>query len=344
MRPAPRGRVARDRMQASTNQAEHPDFETVLARQRLGPLRRWATRTLQVNVGKLCNQACHHCHVDAGPRRTEMMTRATAERVVELLASSPGVTTIDLTGGAPELNPHFRFLAERGCALGRRVMVRCNLTVLFVPGMEWLPEFYREIRAELVCSLPCYTAENVTLQRGQGVFEKSIEALRLLNRLGYGASDELPLDLVYNPVGAFLPPAQAELDSRYRGELRSKFGVEFRQLLTITNMPIARFAHQLARTGQYAAYMGLLVNHFNPATVAGLMCRALVSVGWTGTLYDCDFNQMLEIPLERSGSGRPLTIYDLEDAGALAGSRIATGSHCFGCTAGAGSGCAGALV
>jgi radical SAM/Cys-rich protein len=327
--------------------AATPDFDETLLHHRLAPLRRLAPHTLQVNVGKLCNQACHHCHVDAGPKRTEVMTRATAERVADLLETSTGIRTVDVTGGAPELNPNFAYIVERARAAGRDVMVRCNLTVIFVPGMEWLAEFYRDNRVHLVCSLPCYTAENVEKQRGRGVFEKSIEALRLLNRVGY-ARDDLVLDLVYNPVGPVLPPPQPQLEADYRDQLGKNFGISFNRLLTITNMPISRFAQQLHQWGRYTDYMGLLVNHFNPATVAGLMCRTLVSVGWDGRLYDCDFNQMLEIPLGAGGQDKPedkpLTIWEVDDVGRLAEAPIATGAHCFGCTAGAGSSCSGALV
>ena len=252
--------------------------------------------TMQVNVGKLCNQACHHCHVDAGPRRTEQMTHATAARVIDVLGASAQVETLDITGGAPELNPNFAMLVERARALGRRVIVRCNLTVTLEPGMEWLVDFYTRSRVDLVCSLPCYTAENTDRQRGLGVFDKSIAALTNLNDAGFGRG-ELRLDLVYNPIGAALPPEQAELEARYRDELARGYGIVFDRLLTIANMPIARFAHQLLAAGNHAEYMGLLVNHFNPATVGALMCRSLVSVGWDGRLYDCDFNQMLEISL-----------------------------------------------
>jgi|SRR5208282_3009172 len=318
------------------------DFDATLARHGISALSRKSPATIQVNVGKLCNQACHHCHVDAGPRRTEQMTRATAARVIEVLAASPQVETIDITGGAPELNPNFAMLVERARALGRKVIVRCNLTVTLEPAMEWLVEFYRRWGVELVCSLPCYTAENTDRQRGAGVFDKSIAALTQLNAVGFG-SGELRLDLVYNPVGASLPPPQAELEEQYREELARNFGIVFDSLLTITNMPIARFANQLRTTGSHSAYMSLLVNHFNPATVDGLMCRSLVSVGWDGRLYDCDFNQMLEIPL---GDRAVSTIWDIKDnnVGELAGARIATRSHCFGCTAGAGSSCGGAIA
>ncbi|MFI5365074.1 MAG: arsenosugar biosynthesis radical SAM (seleno)protein ArsS [Candidatus Binatia bacterium] len=327
----------------------HPDtesvpparFASVLQRHGLWPLRRDALRTLQVNVGKRCNQACHHCHVDAGPKRAEVMTRATAERVLALLAASPAIDTIDLTGGAPELNPNFRFLVEGARRGGRRVIDRCNLTVLGEPGLEGMPEFLAANQVEIVCSLPCYTAKNVDQQRGHGVFDRSIAALRTLNRLGYGhAGSPLVLNLVHNPLGAFLPPPQAALERDYRHELGRCFGIEFHHLFTITNMPIKRFAEQLARWGQHEAYMGLLVNHFNPAAVAGLMCRSLVSVGWDGKLYDCDFNQMLDLPVP----GGAHTIFDMRSFEDLADTPIATREHCFGCTAGAGSSCGGATV
>ncbi len=322
--------------------ASAANFDRMLSRHGLGSLTRAEAATLQVNVGKLCNQACHHCHVDAGPARTERMERATAERVLELLAHSPAVRTVDLTGGAPELNENFRMLVENGRRAGREVMVRCNLTVMFEPGMERLGEFYRDNRVMLVCSLPCYSAANVERQRGRGVFEKSIAALQRLNALGYGDGG-LELSLVYNPVGPVLPPPQATLEADYRRELGA-YGVRFNRLLTITNMPIARFAHQLHQWNKYADYMGLLVNHFNPGTVEGLMCRALVSVGWDGQLYDCDFNQMLDVPIGAAGARRALTVWDLDDLDTLAGAPIATGAHCFGCAAGAGSSCGGALV
>jgi radical SAM/Cys-rich protein len=322
--------------------ARSVDFEAALAREGTDRLRRAEPRALQVNVGKLCNQACHHCHVDAGPRRTEVMPAATAERVLDVLARNPGLETLDLTGGAPELNPSFRRLVERGRELGRDVIVRCNLTVLLVEGMGWLPEFYRDHAVSLACSLPCYTEENVDRQRGHGVFDGSIRALRRLNALGYGQPESpLRLDLVYNPLGAQLPAAQATLEAQYREQLARHFGVVFHGLRTIANMPIARFAEQLSRLGDYDRYMGLLVNHFNPATVPGLMCRHLVSVGWDGSLSDCDFNLMLDMPI---GSRNARTIWDLDDVRMLADAPIATGPHCFGCTAGAGSSCGGALV
>lgn len=324
------------------------DFDHQLDIHGLFPLQRGQTRTVQVNVGKLCNQACHHCHVEAGPKRTEVMSEDTATAITGLLANSPSVQTVDLTGGAPEMNPSFRFLVERSRELEKQVVVRCNLTVLFEPGMEWLPQFYVEQGVELACSLPCYSAENVDQQRGKGVFDKSIEALRQLGDLGFGHPDTgLTLNLVYNPTGASLPPDQTELELKYREELDRLFGIHFNHLFTITNMPIKRFADMLARSGGHEAYMALLVNHFNATAAGELMCRDLVSVGWEGSLYDCDFNQMLEIPLlgqSRSGtSGRALRLEDLSSFDDLTGGRVSTESHCFGCTAGSGSSCGGAL-
>ncbi len=319
------------------------DFDAVLGRHGLSPLRRDRVRTLQVNVGKLCNQACHHCHVEAGPKRTEIMRRRTAERIVALLASSPGVGTVDLTGGAPELNPHFRYLVESARGFGRYVIDRCNLTVFFEPDMEWLPRFLAANQVEVICSLPCYSAETVDRQRGRGVFEKSIAALRWLNALGYARPGlGLRLNLVYNPLGAFLPPPQEDLEAEYKRNLREHFGVRFDRLLTISNMPVGRFAADLMRAGKYDAYMSLLVNHFNRGTAPAVMCRSLVSVSWDGTLYDCDFNQMLACSLRKNGR-KTTTIWDIERLDELDGAEIRTGSHCFGCTAGAGSSCTGAL-
>ncbi len=317
-----------------------PPFDETLALHGLPVLRRGAVTTLQVNVGKLCNLACHHCHVEAGPKRTEKMDERTAGRVLAILEANPDLGTLDLTGGAPELNEHFRFLVLGARALGRRVIDRCNLTVLFVPGQENTAAFLAENDVAVVASLPCYKKENVEKQRGRHVFDRSIEALRLLNGLGYGRKgSRLTLDLVYNPVGAFLPPPQAKLEADYRRELGALFGIEFNRLLTITNMPIKRFAEDLVRRGNHGAYMSILVNHFNPDSVGGVMCRSLLSVGYDGSLYDCDFNQMLDIPL----GGRSRTIWDVEGLGGLGGERIATASHCYGCAAGAGSGCNGAI-
>lgn len=319
-------------------------FDAHLRQHGIAGLVRAETITLQINVGKRCNQACHHCHVEAGPKRTEMMTERVAARTIELLDSSPGIGVVDITGGAPELNPHFRWLVtearHRGCA----VIDRCNLTALLEPGLDDLPKFLVANQVQITASLPCYLAENVEKQRGSGVFEKSIRALRLLNELGYGRPrSELELNLVYNPIGAYLPPPQDRLEADYKKHLGDNFGIEFNRLFTITNMPIKRFASFLQQTGKHEAYMSLLANHFNPGTVEALMCRSLVSAGWDGRLYDCDFNQMLELPMP-SGNGIPgLTVWDVESFSGLAGRKIATGAHCFGCTAGAGSGCGGAL-
>ena len=258
-----------------------------------------------------------------------------------MLRLSPNITTVDITGGAPELNPNFRRLVTRSRKLGRHVIDRCNLTVLFEPGMEGLADLLAENQVEIIASLPCYTAENVDAQRGRGVFDKSIRALHVLNELGFGLADSaLKLSLVYNPLGATLPPDQSRLEADYKRQLREHFGIEFHRLFTLTNMPIKRFADFLHRSGKHEDYMALLIEHFNPATVPGLMCRSLVSVGWDGALYDCDFNQMLEIGM---GGHRP-TVWDFETFSHLVGRHIATSSHCFGCTAGAGSSCGGALL
>jgi radical SAM/Cys-rich protein len=322
-------------------QSLRPSFEDALARHAAAPLSRVGVRTLQVNIGKRCNLACHHCHVGSGPERREALDARGVERVLALLGSSPGVETLDVTGGAPELHPGFRRLVSGARALGRRVLDRCNLTVFFEPGQHDTPDFLAEQRVEVVASLPCWEAANVDGQRGRGVFDKSIEALHWLNDLGYGAAGSgLVLDLVYNPTGPALPPAQVELEDRYREELGSRFGIRFDRLIAIANMPIERFAHALAREGRHEAYMSLLVRSFNPATLQGLMCRHGISVDCDGRLYDCDFNQALELP--QPGPAR--TIYDFDDLAELAGATIATGEHCFGCTAGAGSSCGGALA
>ena len=314
-----------------------PSFDVTLTDSGLAPLRRDRIRTLQVNVGLRCNQACHHCHVGAGPLRRESMSRRTAQRVLELLAANPAVKVLDLTGGAPELNPSFRDLVRGARRLGRRVIDRCNLTVLLEPGQEDTADFLAAHRVEIVASLPCYQRENVERQRGKGVWDKSVAALERLNRLGYGS--ELPLDLVYNPGGPTLPPAQPALEEAYRRELRSRFGIEFHRLLTLTNMPLRRFGRQLREADREEAYLSLLVNHFNPATVPELMCTSLLSVGYDGRVWDCDFNQMLEL---EPPWGR--TVWELGDLGELEGEPIATAEHCFGCTAGSGSSCGGALV
>jgi radical SAM/Cys-rich protein len=319
-----------------------PHFDQALQEHGYEVLVRDQTTMLQINVGKLCNQACHHCHVEAGPKRTEIMPPEVAKRVLQLLADSPSITSVDITGGAPELNPSFQRIVRESRRLGHHIIDRCNLTVLFEPGQGRLAEFLAQYEVEIIASLPCYTAENVDQQRGRGVFEKSIHALQLLNGLGYGLpGSNLRLNLVYNPLGASLPPAQERLEADYKKHLYESFGIQFHNLFTLTNMPIKRFAAYLTQSGKYESYMGLLVNHFNPAIVPSLMCRTLVSVGWDGKLYDCDFNQMLDIDMGESG--KSLTIWNLDSFAGLAGSRIATGRHCFGCTAGAGSSCTGSL-
>ncbi|MEM1059007.1 MAG: arsenosugar biosynthesis radical SAM (seleno)protein ArsS [Verrucomicrobiota bacterium] len=313
-------------------------FEQRLVREQV-PLHRDRLEVLQINVGKLCNLTCVHCHVNAGPRRKEIMTRETVERILDWLRQSD-IATVDLTGGAPEMIPDFRHLVEQVRAQGRHVIDRCNLIILLEPGYEALAEFLREHRVEIVASMPCYSPDNVNAQRGQGVFDSSIRALQLLNRLGYGRDADLPLHLVYNPVGAFLPGDQAELEADYKRELAAHFGIHFHRLYTITNMPVARFASYLRRNGKYEEYLETLIDAFNPASVEGLMCRTTLNVGWQGEIYDCDFNQQLGLQLR---NGKPLFLWDL-DSHRLEDFPILTGEHCFGCTAGSGSSCGGALL
>jgi radical SAM/Cys-rich protein len=323
------------------------DFGAQLAQRGLSlpPL---AIDTLQVNVTRLCNQACRHCHVDASPARTEAMSRDGIERIVAILARHPRIRNLDVTGGAPELHPDFDWLVGETTRLGRHVMVRHNLTVQFDghpvtgAGKEYLPEFYARHRVEVICSLPYYQEYFTDAQRGSGVFQKSIRALQRLNEVGYGRPDSgLVLNLVYNPVGPYLPAAQAALEADYRRELAGRFGIVFNGLFTITNMPINRFRLHLEKSGQYAAYMDKLLGAFNPAAAEGVMCRSLVSVGHDGTIYDCDFNQMLGMDVRLAG--RRATIFDF-DFDALLARRIRFDSHCLGCTAGAGSSCGGATA
>jgi len=304
-------------------------------------LDRTGVETVQVNLGRVCNQACHHCHVDAGPARPESMDEPTARRILDLLEVSPGVRTVDLTGGAPELNPWFRLLAAESRAAGRAVIDRSNLTVLFEPGQEDLAGFLAEHQVQVVASLPCYTRENVDRQRGRGVFDKSLRALRLLNELGYGAEDgTLQLDLVFNPGGAGLPGSQEALEADYRDCLLADHGIRFNHLRTITNVPINRFRRDLERSGRLEEYMELLADNFNPCAARAVMCRTLLSVSWDGGLYDCDFNQMLDLP---AGDQRR-TLWDVESFAALGRAPIALDDHCYACTAGAGSSCGGALA
>jgi len=314
------------------------DFDISIESAGLAPLHSADLTWLQINLGKLCNQACHHCHVDAGPKRTERMSAETADRIIALMEATPRLELVDLTGGAPEMNLNFRRLVRAARGLGARVIDRCNLTVLFEPGQEDLVEFLVEQRVEVVASMPCYSEANVDKQRGNGVFAKSIDGIRKLNDAGYGRGTGLKLDLVYNPGGPFLPPPAKKLEGDYKRRLYDDFGLHFDELVTITNMAIARFERDLRRSGQLESYNQLLLENFNPATVAGLMCRSLVSISWDGKLFDCDFNQMLEMPLQ---DGRRLE--DLTSFSELTGRAIVTAPHCFGCTAGAGSSCAGAL-
>jgi radical SAM/Cys-rich protein len=301
------------------------------------------TEVLQVNVGKLCNLTCTHCHVNAGPNRKEIMTRHTIDRVIGWL-SKTNIPTVDLTGGAPEMIPDFRYFIERIRMLNpwRKIIDRCNLTILIERGYEGLAESLAAKKVEIIASMPCYSPQNVNAQRGEGVFDQSIDALRLLNRLGYGVAGDLALHLVYNPVGAYLPGPQRELEADYKRELATHFGIVFNKLYTITNLPIARFAAYLRHNNKLDEYMELLINAFNPATIDGLMCRNTISVGWRGEVYDCDFNQQLDMQW-RNGGRQPMFLWDV-DPDQVAKREIMTADHCFGCTAGAGSSCGGALV
>jgi radical SAM/Cys-rich protein len=317
------------------------DTRPLLLHSDFPPIHRGALESLQVNLGYLCNLSCVHCHVNAGPQRTELMDLETVDQVLSLLTRS-GATTLDLTGGAPELNPHFRYLVREARQRDVRVIDRSNLTVLFEPGQEDLAGFLAEQGVEITASLPCYLKDNVEEQRGKGVFDDSIRAIRLLNALGYG--DELPLNLVYNPVGPVLPPPQGDLQEDYRRELGRRFDIRFNQLFTITNMPISRFGAVLLAQGRFVEYMQLLRDSFSEANVATLMCRSLLSIDWLGYVYDCDFNQMLELPLlARDKPRHHISELLLGLALDLDGNPIVTGEHCYGCTAGQGSSCGGAL-
>lgn len=314
-------------------------FEEKLAEHNL-ELRAHSVDTLQVNVGKLCNQACRHCHVDASPSRTEIMTRETVDLVITSVRRFR-FPTLDITGGAPELNPSFRYLVTEARSLGTHVIVRHNLTVMFEPGQTDLPNFFRENQVEVISSLPYFLEDRTDAQRGRGVFQKSIDALYQLNAAGYGVeSSGLTLNLIFNPAGAFLPPSQASIESDFKRELLARYGISFNRLYTITNMPIKRFLDYLRRSGNEERYFRRLVDAFNPNAVDGLMCRTLLSVDWTGRIYDCDFNQMLELGVD---PGLPQSIADYDPV-RFASRRIMTGAHCFGCTAGGGSSCGGAVV
>lgn len=329
---------------ADTHEPDTGVFQSSLSAHSLAPLARGAVTTVQVNLGKVCNQACSHCHVDAGPSRTEDMSRATIDRILDLVASSTSVKTVDITGGAPELNAGFRHLVRQSRALNKHVIDRCNLTVLMEPGMDDLADFLAANAVHVMASLPCYTSENVDAQRGNGVYGRSIEALKLFNSKGYGMpGSKLFIDLVYNPGGAHLPGPQDELEKRYREELYERHQVQFNNLLTLTNLPVLRFAEWLHKRGQYESYMQLLVDSFNAATAPSLMCRSMVSVSWDGGLYDCDFNQMLELAATAGGK-TGANVWQISDLDNLANRNVLTGDHCLGCTAGVGSSCGGALV
>jgi radical SAM/Cys-rich protein len=307
------------------------------------PIRRRAVETLQVNLGYTCNQSCVHCHVDAGPKRTEQMSRETIDLALEVLAAKD-IRTLDVTGGAPELNPHFRDLVRAARARKVHVIDRCNLTILFEPGQEDLADFLAANEVEIVASLPCYLEDNVDRQRGKGVFDKSIGALRRLNALGYGDDARLPLSLVYNPQGPSLPPDRAKLETDYRRQLGERFGIVFTRLYTLANMPIARFGSTLISKGQFHDYMALLRSAHREENVEHVMCRTLVSVDWQGYLYDCDFHQMLGLALREGGRGhRRLHLEDWLKLD-LADNPIVVADHCYGCTAGQGSSCGGALA
>ena len=304
-------------------------------------IRRRQTQTLQVNLGYKCNQSCLHCHVNAGPTRTELMTLDTINEVIAYLQSA-GIKTLDITGGAPELNPHFRRLVEAARNLGVRVIDRCNLTILFEPGHEDLAQFLAGQQVEITASLPCYLEDNVDRQRGKGVFGTSIRALQLLNGLGYGQpGSALKLNLVYNPQGPVLPPAQQQLQQDYKQRLSVSYGVVFNELYVITNMPIQRFGSTLISKGQFEPYMNLLKKAYQPANLETVMCRSLLSVNWQGYVYDCDFNQMLDLPI--TWNNRPRTHLRELSSADLNHHPIVVKDHCYGCTAGQGSSCGGAL-
>lgn len=307
-------------------------------------LTRAKTEILQINLGKLCNLTCTHCHVNAGPARKEIMTSETTDKILSWYRQNP-IATVDLTGGAPEMMPDFRRLVDglREINPTVRIIDRCNLVILNEPGFEWVGDFLESRKLEIVASMPCYTAENVNEQRGDGVFDRSIDALQELNRRGFGTGDpDLTLNLVYNPGGAWLPPEQKKLEADYKRELKKHFDITFDQLFALANLPVSRFAAYLRRNGEYAEYMELLTAAFNPATIDGLMCRNTLSVSWTGQVYDCDFNQMLGLNWTDEQKD-PVNLWDL-DPTKLAGRSIQLGNHCYGCTAGSGSSCGGSLA
>lgn len=315
-------------------------FDNAIAESNLYPLTSTGISVFQVNLGKLCNQACRHCHVEAGPNRTEVMTRDTMELCLDILKNTD-IPTVDITGGAPEMNPNVRWFVEECRKREKHVMVRSNLTILTEPGYEDIPRFFAENKVEVIASLPYYLEQNTDSQRGRGVFKKSIESLKRLNSLGYGREgSDLTLNLVFNPGGAFLPASQKALEADYKREMWKRYGVSFSNLFTITNLPVGRFLAYLNSSGNFEGYMNRLVSSFNPSAAANAMCRNILSVGWDGTLYDCDFNQMLEMVVNH---GAPSHLKDF-DLSMLSKRQIVTGIHCYGCTAGAGSSCGGATT
>ena len=325
--------------------AHIPSFKEKLETLGFFPLKPTGIEIFQVNVGKVCNQTCKHCHVDAGPDRTEVMTRETLELCLDIL-SKHDIPIVDITGGAPELNPHFKWFVEECRKLGKHVIDRCNLTIILSnKKYNDLPEFFAKHNVEVVCSLPFYNADRTNRQRGEGVFEKSIEAMKMLNDVGYGKENsDLKLNVVYNPTGAFLSAGQQTLEDQFKKALRDEYGVHFNHLYAITNMPISRFLEFLLRTNQYESYMEKLVNAFNPAAVMGVMCRNTISIGWDGYLYDCDFNQMLNLKIQfENGVSKPMHLRDF-NPDFLKQRNIITSQHCYGCTAGAGSSCGGEVV
>jgi len=306
---------------------------------KLFPLKPTQIEILQINLGKLCNQVCEHCHVDAGPDRKEIMIKEVLLQCLEA-AKNPTIHTIDLTGGAPEMNPDFRWFVSEMSQLGKKVIVRSNLTILTYKKYLDIPQFYADNKVTVVSSLPCYSKDNVDKQRGDGVFERSIQALQRLNEVGYGKKDSgLELDLVYNPIGASLPPEQMALELDYKKELKALFNIDFNSLYTITNLPISRFLEFLIKEEKYEEYMDKLISSFNPIAVEGVMCRNTISVGWDGKLFDCDFNQMLELGV--SSNSQHISNFNVEQ---LLNRNITLGQHCYGCTAGAGSSCQGSLA
>jgi len=324
---------------SSGKQTGIPPFQEILSTYNL-ELKATIPDILQVNLGKMCNQTCKHCHVDAGPDRKEIMTRETMIDVLKALQNSP-VNTVDLTGGAPEMNPDFRWFVSEIENLGKHIIVRCNLTIILAnPAYHDLPEFYAEKKIEVIASLPYFTSLRTDAQRGTGVFEKSIRALNMLNNVGYGKTSALLLNLVYNPTGAFLPGDQHGLEREFKRKLFDEFGVSFNNLYTITNLPVSRYLDYLISSGNLEKYMEKLLNSFNPQTVEGLMCRNTLSVGWNGHLYDCDFNQMLDLRLKNISDGHISNL----DWTRFKGREIITNRHCFGCTAGAGSSCGGSIA